>query len=595
MRATPASCLTLLLAALLLAAAPAGAAKAFYRVPEGYRAAEDLPADFSARVRTIRFDRRGPFVGTAAYTDLEKLTYRVLTRLHIDSREGTIRRRLLFEPGAEIDRERLLETERALRAEEFLSDAYVAAGPVAGGSCDIVVTTFDQWTTVPGGGPMVRALNADNVLNGRWDAILGEEWYWWAGVSEANLLGTGTRLGGAIRHDPLRDTREVTLSNMNVTAARLQASGFAAWLSDGHLVTATLARPLLSRSDRYALNLFLSSQEASERIWFDANALDTLPAAVAKAMAGEARETRVFERVAVQEATATASRVFGGDVRFTLGPYFQYKERYHDGSLGEPDSVLAPLSPLPASALAPETRKDILAGAAFSLYGTHLHTTRNFRNLKWTESVEAGWKLTAKAAANQAWLGAGGSDYRLHAEAAAGNLWDGRWWLNGGGGWQAFVSPSGRFADGQADAWGEAAWKPYAWAATWLTASWTNLFATPASVQLPLGELHGLNGYPSYYYAGQARFLAGAEQRLFPQWEWITMVPAFSAYVMAGNTYPEWDDFDPADLHWSAGLGLRLGRSKSTQKVVQHINFTFPIDEPLLPGMVFTLLAKKSL
>jgi hypothetical protein len=114
-------------------------------------------------------------------------------------------------------------------------------------------------------------------------------------------------------------------------------------------------------------------------------------------------------------------------------------------------------------------------------------------------------------------------------------------------------------------------------------------------VQLPLGELNGLNGFPSYYFAGQARFLVSAEQRLFPEWEWVTMVPAFSAFVTAGNTFPAWRDFDPENLHWSAGLGLRLGRSKSTQKLVQHWNVNFPLGEPLLPGVVISVLANKSL
>ena len=582
-----------LLASLLTA--PAGAAKPFYRTPEGFTVAKDLPADFSARIRSIRFDRRGPFAGTAAYTGVEKWGYALLSRLHITSREGTVRRRLLFEPGAEIDRERLLETERALRAEEFLSDAYVAAGPVAGGSCDIVVTTFDQWTTLVAGGPKVLALNADDLLHWRLDEILGEEWYWWVGISESNLAGSGTRLGGAYRHDPLRNSLEATFSNMNVTPWRLQASGSLAALSDGHLATAILARPLLSRSDRYAFSVSVSSQEISERIWFDANRLDTLPKALAEEKAGAPHELRVFDRVATQACTAWVAQAWGTERRFTFGPAFLYRERYDLGGFGQPDSALSAFAPLPASAQAPETRKDILIGATAGLNRIQLHTARNFRNLKWTESVEAGWRLTGKAALNQAWLGAGDRDFRLHAEAAAAQLWDGSVWLNAGGAWQAFVSPAGRFADGQADLMGEAAWLESPRTATWLTASWSNLFSTPASVQLPLGELNGLNGFPSYYFAGQARFLATAEQRLFPEWEWVTMVPAFAAFVTAGNTFPEWRDFETGALHWSAGFGLRLGRSKSTQKLVQHVNVNVPLGEPLLPGVVVSVLAKKSL
>jgi hypothetical protein len=149
--------------------------------------------------------------------------------------------------------------------------------------------------------------------------------------------------------------------------------------------------------------------------------------------------------------------------------------------------------------------------------------------------------------------------------------------------------------DGQTDAWAEAALREHPLTATWVTAAWTSLFATPKSRQLSLGELNGLTGFPSYYYAGQARLLATVEQRLFPTFEWLTMVPSFAAFLNAGNTFATAEAFDPGDLHYSVGLGLRLGRSKSTQKVVQHINVTFPIGDDYLSGPVVSVLAKKHL
>jgi hypothetical protein len=48
-------------------------------------------------------------------------------------------------------------------------------------------------------------------------------------------------------------------------------------------------------------------------------------------------------------------------------------------------------------------------------------------------------------------------------------------------------------------------------------------------------------------------------------------------FFNAGNTYSETEDVDASNLHYSLGLGLRLGASKSVHKVVNHINLSFPL------------------
>ncbi len=588
------SCLAAALLFLAATAAPLSAAGRFYQPPPGFVTTQQLAPDFRATIRSLSFDRRDAFDGTVAHTDLERKVFAFGNRIHVESRESTLRRRLLFREGGEVTADLLAETERVLRAEEFLSDAIIAVRSDSD-SCDIMVTTFDQWTTVPGGGLQVQDLKPGDVFLGRWEKILRDEWYWWAGISEANVLGTGTKVAAALRHDPIRDTRSLAFTNNNLTSERLQISATAAWLSDGDSLIFKINKPLLSRTDRYAYGATLTAQENSERVYFDNNRLGELPAAIAKDAAGKPGLLRVFDRVATQEIALTADRSFGTDLKLNIGPTFTFHDHYGHGKLGEPDTALLPYVRLPASALDPEARTDALAGAAVSLYKYAYATSRNFRNLKWSESVPTGWRLSSKAAVNQGWLGAGDADFRLSEEAAYTGFWSDRAYLNLVGVWQSFVSPSGDFTDGQTDLGGEAALREHPLTATWLTASWTSLFAAPQSRQLSLGELNGLTGFPSYYYAGQARFLVTAEQRLFPEFEWLTMVPAFAAFVNAGNTFPSASAFAPDDLHYSIGVGLRLGRSKSTLKVVQHINVTFPLGDDYLKGPVVSILAKKNL
>ncbi len=574
---------------------PAFAGYDFYQPYAGFIPAEDLPESFQARIRSIQFDRRDAFVGSIAHTKAERKLFDFGNKLHIVSRESTIRHRLLFAEGSEATKTLLTETEKALRSEEFLADAILEAKSIDDSTCDIRVTTFDQFTTIPGGGAKVLGLRASDVFQGRWSDIAGSEWLWWAGITESNLLGTGTKVGAAIRHDLERDTRELTFANKSLTSQKLQVSAYTAWLSDGDSLLFKIEKPLLSRTDTYAYALSASSAENSEKLYFDANRLADLPSDLAAEKSGKAHVLRLFNRVAEQAIDLSLTRSFGYGLKVDVGPVFNYRDRYNVGGLGVADTALLATTPLPSSSLSPEKRTDALLGLSLSLSQYAYQTARNYRNLKWNESVRTGWRLSTQAAMNQEWLGAANPDFHLVQEASYADAWNDRVYLEIGLSWQSFLMSDGNWHDGQADAWWEGQWKPAPVTSTVLTASWTHLVNTPQSRQLLLGEIDGLNGFPSYYFAGQARFLATAEQRLFPAFEFLTLVPAFSAILSAGNTYPDYSVFDPADLHYSLGLGLRLGRSKSTQKIVQHINVVWPLGEANLPGPVISVLAKASL
>lgn len=581
---------------LLWTGARAGKDRFFAPAP-GFTLAKDLPEGFRARVRSIRIDAKDVFAGAPAYTRGERWLFGLGNKLHIETRAGTVRRRLLFSEGGEVTPGLLLETEKALRSEEFLGDAILEAGPVEDGACDIRVTTYDQWTTLPGGSVSVQGLKAQDVFQGEWGRLADGEWLWWMGAFESNLLGTGTKVGGAWRHDLERDTREAVFNNTSLTPLRLQLGAYGAWLSDGHSLLFKIAKPLKSRQDRYAYGFSLSDTVIAEKLYFDANRLPQLPDSLAAARAGKSVELRRFDGVSNRNVNLSATRSFGDRLKVNLGPTFDYQDRRQEGGIGAEDTAVLAVLPLPASAARAAGRQDALLGVALSVYQYGNRTARNYHNLKWGESLETGWRLSSRAAWNQGWLGAadGNQDFRLTHEAAFTGAWRDSWYLGASLSGRYFLSPGSRLADGQADAMGEGQWKPHPITSTVFSASWSHLFAAPRSWQLTLGEINGLSGYPSFYYSGQARFLATAEQRLFPEAEFLTLVPALAALVAAGNTFPAYRDFDPGNLHYSLGLGLRLGRSKSSQKAVQHINVVWPVGEDEFRGPTLTILARKYL
>lgn len=105
-------------------------------------------------------------------------------RIHVVTRERTIRRDLFFKPGDPLDPDELAKNQQFLRSRSYIAEARIEAVPDPSDSTlvDLVVQTRDSWT-----------ISADLSLNinGR----TGVELY------DANLLGYGNRLSVGTNFD----------------------------------------------------------------------------------------------------------------------------------------------------------------------------------------------------------------------------------------------------------------------------------------------------------------------------------------------------------------------------------------------------------
>jgi len=110
----------------------------------------------------------------------------VARRLHVRTRESTIRQSLLFAPGDTVDTLRVAESLRRLRARPYLNDASITARSCEGSpDIDLTVNTNDAWsikTTVQTGS--------------RNDASVS--------ITERNLMGTGREASFQLRSDQSR-------------------------------------------------------------------------------------------------------------------------------------------------------------------------------------------------------------------------------------------------------------------------------------------------------------------------------------------------------------------------------------------------------
>ena len=161
------------LAALLCAIACRGA--------PATEAAQPVPSPAELEARGTIIGEIHIVVGDVFDTGVEGESgwlYRTANKLHINTRESVVRDQLLFKPGEPYRHRVVLETERLLRANDYLYDAVITPVAYDGRTVDLEVRTRDVWTLNPGFSFSRK----------------GGENTWGAQIEEDNLLGTGRAL-----------------------------------------------------------------------------------------------------------------------------------------------------------------------------------------------------------------------------------------------------------------------------------------------------------------------------------------------------------------------------------------------------------------
>jgi hypothetical protein len=96
--------------------------------------------------------------------------------------------------------------------------------------------------------------------------------------------------------------------------------------------------------------------------------------------------------------------------------------------------------------------------------------------------------------------------------------------------------------------------------------------------QLTLGGGNGFAGFPTGFYAGQARVFANLEQRYFTDFEIATLMPVFAIFESVGET--AWDlwDINRKDLVYLIGFGVRFAQTKSISRLVNKVDVSIPLN-----------------
>lgn len=463
--------------------------------------------------------------------------YRLLNVLHIQTRQGVIRRQLLFRSGDRVSQRVIEETERLLRANSYLYDVTIRPVAFRNGIVDIEVRTRDTWSLQPGASYSRGGGSDTGVVS----------------LEEKNFLGTGVSVGVAGSSSVDRSGSEFEIQHNQVfgnwTAFRYKIADY----SDGSAESISLARPFYALDTRWALGASAATFDRIDSIYTNGEAI------------GQFRHEQ------------SASEFFGG---WSKGLVDGWVQRYSVGVAYQDDVYrVDPAYPAPAQLPADQTlvypfvRYELIEDNYVKVFNREKIGRPEYFILGWNASVQIGRSSTGLGATREVWLYSGA--------VSKGTRFD------HGGDLLANIWFSGQNADGRGERQFLGAAARY-----YLPHGSRNVFYVSASAdavrnpyvsdQLLLGGDNGLRGYPLRYQSGNQRALFSLEERVYTDWY------PFRLFRVGGAVFYDigraWggDYENPADPGWlqDVGFGLRLSIDRSASGNVLHLDVAFPINAP---------------
>ena len=531
------------------------------------------------RVDEVRYHIGDAFDDSRAHTKYDRWAYDILNWVHIETREATVRKLLLFDKGDVVNLNLLLEAERFLRNQKFLSDANISVSNENGKNV-VDVQTSDNWTlTIP-------------VSFG----FSGSEWTYknmvfGIGVQESNFLGLGQKLGFYYGHDEFRNMLQVEYGDPHFLFRYNHFDFLYSYNTDGYLASWKMYVPFLSRS----VNQWSYTLEGlkNKRVSYIYGSGD-LPLGASQIESKTSLDSlqrfngkKTVKLVKIDDFVNDSlsfrlCRSFGGTQRkLYLGATYDYlRETANEGvvwryKFTDGEKAYAVDSASVYNEWLPE-RKDSRLGFYVMYSNIRYEKIKNLHNVKWTEDIDKGFSIKAQLSKNYEQIGAADNDIRLDFWT---NLYLGREnhhltlksYMN-------FYLDHGKRRDFYGRVNGEYIFHPSNRFSTALSGLLDMYDDAKLGYQLTLGGSDGFVGFPTGFYAGQARVYGNLEQRWFPDVEILTLAPVIVAFGSVGETASRVMDINRKDLIYVAGLGVRLAQTKSISRLINKIDVSFPLN-----------------
>ena len=486
-----------------------------------------------ATIRHVVLDKANIF--DVSNPDEDKWLYRVANRFHVVTRDSTITKQLLFEPGDLYSSRLAQESERILRQRKYIYDADIRTTKVERGVVDVHVVTRDIWSLVP------------EISFSRG----GGENKWRAGFEESNLFGRGQSLQFTYAEDKDRDSSSISFVDEHLGRSRVTLLSKIADNSDGETQFLSIARPFYALDARWAAGGSVHADARETTLYSDGDE------------AAEFSHDRDFVSV------------FGGWSKGLQGRFarrWTYGVTFDDNRFSE---VAEPTLP----AVLPADRKLVYPFLGFELVEDEFVTSQNKDQISRTEDFLMGRRVTALLGWSDESFGADRNAlvYGLSASQGFGTLGEhalllavqahGR--LESGDTRNAQFRLSARYYLRQSD-------KRLFFASLSASAGHALDIDNPVFV----GGDSGLRGYPINYQNGESSLVVALEQRYFTDWyPWRLFHIGGALFVDVGRVWGP-NPVGPEPREWlaNAGIGLRIAPTRFSSRKIFHLDIATPLN-----------------
>lgn len=472
----------------------------------------------------------------------DRALYRLANRLHLSTREETVRAQLLFASGEAYREQPLAESERILRSRRYLSDAWIVpvAYDEATNVVDVSVTVRDVWTLNPG------------ISLGR----AGGRNHTKFQIDDSNLLGRGSRVALSRSSDVDRTSTVLSYQDPMLLGSWWQLGAAYADNSDGRVRQLSLVKPFYALDTHRAFGV--SGLDGTSRIerWSGGSVLD--------AFQETHRTAQLYTGWSGGLADGVTTRWFAG-VRYDAAQFQPF-----------PDA--------PTAYALPGDRRFAYPWIGWQRVEDRWEKGENVDLIGRTEDLYFGRALYVELGATGRTEGLRGSALLLHVDAS--DAWhvderqqvytsatlDGR--LDGGVSENVRLGTSVRYFAN-------------------VTAAQTFYASLAGTVsrrldgdqQVLLGGDTGLRGYPLRFQGGTSSALLTLEHRVFTSWYPFRLVRVGGAvFFDAGRTWGrDYAGAVPLGMLKDVGVGLRLGNVRSGLGNMLHVDLSYAFDAP--PGV----------
>jgi len=477
--------------------------------------------------------------------------FRLANRLHIVTRDGTIRKQLLLKSGDTVSKQLAEESVRNLRRNKYLQDAQVRPVSVENGVVDLEISTRDVWSL----SPELSISHSANETRSRF------------GIEDSNLLGRGQML--RLVHDKDVDRTENTIEFADNHLGRSWVSTFLRYSdnSDGDSALISVTRPFYALDARWAAGGSILGDDRRSTIY---------------AFGEEAAEYR-HARDYMSAFGGWSKGVRNGWVRrFTAGLVYD-------------DNVFSPVPDPTLPAVIPEDRKLAYPFIGLEIVEDGYVTARNRDQMNQTEDFQMGLRVAASVGWSDRSFGADRDALMFSASSSRGYgslestalllsaLVSGR--LESGNATNTLLTVNARYYRKQSEK-----------RLFFFRLSGTAGQDLDLDNLVVIGGKTWLIGYPLRYQVGESRLVANVEQRYFTDWYPFRIARVGAAiFANAGRVWGE-NPLGPDNRGWlvDVGFGMRFSLTRLTDKVV-HLDLAFPLNgDDSLDDVQIVLEARKS-